>query len=66
MQYEKEIETVELERVVERVIEREKEVVVEVEKRVPYEVIKEVEVPTYRDRIEYQKVEVHETKVETV
>lgn len=36
------------------------------EKRVPYEVIREVPVPTYRDRIEYQKVEIFEVKAETV
>lgn len=30
------------------------------------EVIREVPVPTYRDRIEYQRVEIHETKVETI
>lgn len=28
--------------------------------------VREVPVPTYRDRIEYQKVDIHETKVETI
>ena len=32
----------------------------------PFEVIREVPVETYRDRIEYQKVEIHETKVEPI
>lgn len=64
--YEKVIETVEVEKIVEVVVERERPVEVTVERRIPYEVVREVPVPTYRDRIEYQKVEIHETKVEPI
>ena len=47
-------------------VTEEKAVEVEVERRIPYEVIKEIPVETYRDRIEYQTVEIHETKVEPI
>jgi hypothetical protein len=59
VQYVKEIQIVEVEKVVERIIERDRPVEVQVEKRIPYEVIREVAVPTYRDRVDYQKVEIH-------
>lgn len=60
---EKEYEQVEVDKLVELKVYEEKPVEIEVERRVPYPVIKEVEVETYRDRIEYQTIEIHETKV---
>jgi hypothetical protein len=51
---------------VERIVYQDRPVEIEVERRVPFEVVREVPVPTYRDRIEYQKVEIHDTKVETI